>query len=156
MVIAGEWKISDDGSIPVAMTITFGILFPRRHTWRFSCPEVMVGINVTKIAPHIIHCTTGNAFDHTLLISGVLPNYWKPEPDDTGVHHHNYPDVHQYSSPTRTTHRLHPTPAYIITIIRMDTSLRVHTYTPPDDIQLTPTSPVTPQVSETRPHFQSA
>ncbi|CAN6842418.1 unnamed protein product [Brassica oleracea] len=41
MVIAGEWKISDDGSIPVAMTITFGILFPRRHTWRFSCPEVM-------------------------------------------------------------------------------------------------------------------
>ncbi|WZZ90841.1 hypothetical protein YC2023_119420 [Brassica napus] len=26
---------------PVAMTMTFGILFPRRHTWRFSCPEVM-------------------------------------------------------------------------------------------------------------------
>ncbi|KAH0860521.1 hypothetical protein HID58_088782 [Brassica napus] len=73
---------------PVAMTMTFGILFPRRHTWRFSCPEVMVGINVTKIAPHIIHCTTGNAFDHTLLISGMYTSIHRPHVQLTGYIQH--------------------------------------------------------------------
>ncbi|XP_056848847.1 uncharacterized protein LOC130498990 [Raphanus sativus] len=39
----------------------------------------MAGISVPKTAPHIIHCTTGDAFDHTVLVSGELPPYCKPE-----------------------------------------------------------------------------
>ncbi|KAH0858457.1 hypothetical protein HID58_086718, partial [Brassica napus] len=102
---------------------------------RFSCPEVIVGINVTKIAPHIIHCTTGNAFDHTLLISGMYTNIHRPHVQLTGYIQHR-----------RTSSQLSEwTPAYASTRTP-----------PPDDIQFTPTSPVTPQVSETRPHFQSA
>ncbi|KAF8047129.1 hypothetical protein N665_3190s0001 [Sinapis alba] len=33
-----------------------------------DAPEVMAGIHVPKTAPHVIHCTTGDAFDHTVLV----------------------------------------------------------------------------------------
>ncbi|KAH0885947.1 hypothetical protein HID58_062043, partial [Brassica napus] len=81
---------------------------------RFSCPEVIVGINITKITPHIIHCTTGNAFDHTLLISGCTPIFIvhtcnSPATSNTGVHHHNYPNGHQPTHPHVHPTRRHPT-----------------------------------------------
>ncbi|KAG2313184.1 hypothetical protein Bca52824_024741 [Brassica carinata] len=47
--------------------------------------EVMAGIHVPKTAPHIIHCTTSDAFDHTVLVSGELPIHWKHEPNDSSV-----------------------------------------------------------------------
>ncbi|KAJ4894691.1 SWIM-type domain-containing protein [Raphanus sativus] len=49
------------------------------HLGGSDAAEVMAGISVPKIAPHIIHCTTGDAFDHTILVSGELPPYTKPE-----------------------------------------------------------------------------
>ncbi|KAJ4889309.1 SWIM-type domain-containing protein [Raphanus sativus] len=49
------------------------------HLGGSDAAEVMAGIAVPKTAPHIIHCTTRDAFDHTILISGELPPYTKPE-----------------------------------------------------------------------------
>ncbi|KAL0814386.1 hypothetical protein Bca101_070829 [Brassica carinata] len=54
-------------------------------------PEVMAGIHVPKTAPHIIHCTSSDAFDHTVLVFGQPSAQWKSEPKDTGVH--SFPHV---------------------------------------------------------------
>ncbi|KAH0885019.1 LOW QUALITY PROTEIN: hypothetical protein HID58_061115 [Brassica napus] len=67
--------------------------------------EVMAGIAVPKTAPHIIHCTTGDAFDHTVLVSGELPPYCKPEVGSSSlpVHPRSCPPVHP-----RTGEPVHP------------------------------------------------
>lgn len=54
-------------------------------------PEVMAGIHAPKTAPHIIHCTSSDAFDHTVLVFRQPSAQWKSEPKDTGVH--SFPHV---------------------------------------------------------------
>ncbi|KAL0898656.1 hypothetical protein Bca101_082617 [Brassica carinata] len=71
------------------------------HLGGSDAPEVMAGITVPKTAPHIIHCTTGDAFDHTVLVSGELPPYCKPEigASSTHVHPKSCPPVQIRSCP---------------------------------------------------------
>ncbi|KAL0713037.1 hypothetical protein Bca4012_020015 [Brassica carinata] len=71
------------------------------HLGGSDAPEVMAGITVPKTAPHIIHCTTGDAFDHTVLVSGELPPYCKPEigASSTHVHPKSCPPVQTRSCP---------------------------------------------------------
>uniref|UniRef100_A0A0D3AY89 C2 domain-containing protein n=1 Tax=Brassica oleracea var. oleracea TaxID=109376 RepID=A0A0D3AY89_BRAOL len=44
-----------------------------KHLGGSDAEQVMAGIDVPKTAPHIIHYTTGDAFDHTVLPSGEQP-----------------------------------------------------------------------------------
>ncbi|KAJ4902577.1 Uncharacterized protein Rs2_16528 [Raphanus sativus] len=69
------------------------------HLGGSDAAEVMAGITVPKTAPHIIHCTTGDAFDHTILVSGELPPYTKPEIGSFPVPPGNSPPVQQSSCP---------------------------------------------------------
>ncbi|KAL0713155.1 hypothetical protein Bca4012_020133 [Brassica carinata] len=71
------------------------------HLGGSNAAEVMAGISVPKTAPHIIHCATGDAFDHTVFVSGELPPYCKPEvcSSSTYVHPHHISPVHTRSCP---------------------------------------------------------
>ncbi|KAL0699145.1 hypothetical protein Bca4012_055267 [Brassica carinata] len=71
------------------------------HLGGSDAAEVMAGISVPKTLPHIIHCTTGDAFDHTVLVSGELPPYTKPEigSSSTYVHPQGDTPVHTRSCP---------------------------------------------------------
>lgn len=105
--------------------------------------EVMAGIAVPKTAPHIIHCTTGDAFDHTVLVSGELPPYCKPEVGSSQlpVHPRSCPPVQPRSVPSRTPQSCPPvrrSSAY--------TSSARTSYTDPH-----PPHPPTPTPRETRP-----
>ena len=71
-----------------------------KHLGGSDAEQVMASIDVPKTAPHIIHCTTGDAFDHTVLPSGEQPTKWKPDPEDPTSHHHSFP--HVYPNPMDT------------------------------------------------------
>ncbi|KAF2560748.1 hypothetical protein F2Q70_00018855 [Brassica cretica] len=73
-----------------------------KHLGGSDAEQVMAGIDVSKTAPHIIHCTTGDAFDHTVLPSGEQPTKWKPDREDHTSHHHNFPHVYSNPMDTRT------------------------------------------------------
>ncbi|KAF3583616.1 hypothetical protein F2Q69_00027046 [Brassica cretica] len=64
--------------------------------------SVMAGITVPKTAPHIIHCTTGDAFVHTVSPPGDQPTKWKPDLEDPTSHYHSFPHVYPNPMDTHT------------------------------------------------------
>ncbi|KAL0730451.1 hypothetical protein Bca4012_026544 [Brassica carinata] len=52
----------------------------------YNAAEVMAGIHVPKTAPETHQCTTGDAFDHTVRLSGEDDTDWKKDLDFLGVH----------------------------------------------------------------------
>lgn len=48
-------------------------------------PKLWLGLKSPK-PPQIIHCTTGNVFDHTVRLSGEDPTDWKKDLNFHGVH----------------------------------------------------------------------
>ncbi|KAF3548006.1 hypothetical protein DY000_02008370 [Brassica cretica] len=74
------------------------------HLGGSDASEVMTGIKVSKTAPHIIHCTTGNAFDHTVLLSGDEPTEWKKDLNFHGVHQRERTRGQSSSKSTATLH----------------------------------------------------
>ncbi|KAJ4895091.1 Uncharacterized protein Rs2_21885 [Raphanus sativus] len=87
----------------------FWDLLLEKHLGGSDALEVMAGINVPKTAPHIIHCTTGDAFDHTVLVGGAQPTQWKPDPGDSSVHNHSFPHVYPNPMDTRSSVPAKPT-----------------------------------------------
>ncbi|KAL0800314.1 hypothetical protein Bca101_055489 [Brassica carinata] len=71
------------------------------HLGGSDAAELMAGIYVPKTKPITIECTTGDAFDHTVLVSGELPPYCKPEAGTSAnyVPLQNCPPVHTRSCP---------------------------------------------------------
>ena len=81
-----------DGVPPAGYDHDFWDPLLEEHLGGSDAVEVMAGIKVPKTAPlptpSVIHCTTGNgnAFDHTVRLSGEDPTDWKKDLDFLGVH----------------------------------------------------------------------
>ncbi|CAF1950656.1 unnamed protein product [Brassica napus] len=93
-----------DGVPPAAYDHDFWDLLLDEHLGVSDVAEVMAGIKVPKTAPHIIHCTTGNAFDHTVLLSGEETTDWKKDLNFHGVHQKDRPHGQSSSKSTSTPH----------------------------------------------------
>lgn len=70
----------------------------------------MVWIHVPKTAPETYQCTTSNAFDHTVRLSGEDDTYWKKDLYFLGVHQEESPQVQTGSAYTRTSREDPSTP----------------------------------------------
>ena len=93
-----------DGVPPAAYDHDFWDPLLDEHLGASDVAEVMAGIQVPKTAPHIIHCTTGNAFDHTVLLSGEETTDWKKDLNFHGVHQRERPHGQSSSKSTSTPH----------------------------------------------------
>ncbi|CAG7894583.1 unnamed protein product [Brassica rapa] len=93
-----------EGVPPAAYDHDFWDPLLDEHLGASDVAEVMAGIQVPKTAPHIIHCTTGNAFDHTVLLSGEETTDWKKDLNFHGVHQRERPHGQSSSKSTSTPH----------------------------------------------------
>ncbi|KAJ4881785.1 hypothetical protein Rs2_38840 [Raphanus sativus] len=72
--------------------------------------EVMAGINVPKTRPETYECTTGDAFAHTVRLSGEDDTEWKKDLDFLGVHQRECPPRQTGEASTRTRRQDPQTP----------------------------------------------
>lgn len=92
--------------------------------------EVMAGITVPKTAPVIIHCTTGDAFDHTVLVSGEMPPYFKPELGSSSSYVPPQPGIPVQTRSCPPVHSRNSNPASRSSTHSAGTSTRVETELP--------------------------
>lgn len=115
----------------------------------------MAGIHVPKTAPETHQCTTGDAFDHTVRLSGEDDTDWKKNLDFLGVHQKECTHVQTQSTSRRTSRRDPSTPSASVhpgssstctpkTGPSPRTGAPMHGFTPQP-------TPATPPTRETRP-----